>query len=273
MNRRNFTYGILAALFAGLTLSVVSFTGGPPAGRSGAPGDQTCQASCHSSFNLNSGPGSANITSNIPAEGYVPGQTYELTFNVSQTGISKFGFQGMVFSPAANTTIGTLATTSDSTQLISGSGRDYVEHTSAGTQKSTWTAEWTAPDAGSGDVEVYAAFVAANNAGGNSGDHVYTAQLSASEQIVSSIEGLAQRDVLRVVDLGPSLEVTFELPKAGEAQLQLINLNGQRMWASSATLNQSTYQTTIDKSTLTAGVYVLSAQTSGRVLTRKIIVR
>ncbi|MEL6696237.1 MAG: choice-of-anchor V domain-containing protein [Bacteroidota bacterium] len=273
MNRRNFTYGLLVALLGGFTLSVVSFTGGPPAGRTGAPGEQTCQASCHSSFGLNSGPGLASVSTDIPAEGYIPGQTYELTFSVSQNGISKFGFQGTVFSPTANGTVGTLATTSDSTQLISGSGRDYIEHNAVGTGKSTWKALWTAPEAGSGDVEIYAAFVAANNASGNSGDHVYTAQENIPEQIVSSIEGIERANVLRVADLGDQLAISFDMPQAGEVQLQLVSLSGQRIWSTQAQISQNTYQGTLDISTYPSGVYVLSAQTQGRILTRKVMIR
>ena len=84
MSSKKFTYVLLTMILASLTITVVSFSGGPPTGRTGAPGETTCQAGCHSSFALNSGSGSVSIASDVPETGYEAGQTYTITFNVSQ---------------------------------------------------------------------------------------------------------------------------------------------------------------------------------------------
>ena len=62
---------------------------GSPGGKTGSIGDNgvSCTA-CHYAGNGNG----ANITTNIPTSGYVPGQTYTVTASIQQNGISKFGF-------------------------------------------------------------------------------------------------------------------------------------------------------------------------------------
>src|SRR5262249_17828832 len=64
---------------------------GPPAGHTGAPGEQTCVV-CHSSFPLNSGTGT--VTINTPSS-YQPGQTYQITVQDQTTDQSRrrWGFQ------------------------------------------------------------------------------------------------------------------------------------------------------------------------------------
>jgi hypothetical protein len=125
-------------------------TGAPPA-KTGSPGDGSNCTECHG--------GTATtvtgwITSNIPASGYVPGQTYQITANNQITGSGKFGFE---VSPqnVAGTLLGTL-TAGVNSQLV-GSNK-YVTHTNANTSVSSWTFNWTAPAAGTGQVTFYGAF-------------------------------------------------------------------------------------------------------------------
>lgn len=68
---------VLAAVPAFIALFASS--NGSPGGRSGSPGDnnQTCTA-CHSGTAVNQ---TGWISTNIPASGYVAGQTYQLTLN------------------------------------------------------------------------------------------------------------------------------------------------------------------------------------------------
>src|SRR5436190_6159754 len=69
-----------AAFFGGsdLVRTVSSYSGGPPGGYTGAPGEQTCTA-CHEQ---NSGVGHFSITG--PAT-YIPGQTYQVQITQSTT--------------------------------------------------------------------------------------------------------------------------------------------------------------------------------------------
>lgn len=130
---------------------IAFYPNGAPAGYSGSPGDGKNCTECHG--------GTATsvtgwITSNIPVSGYVPGQTYQITATNNITGSGKYGFE---VSPQNNagTLLGTLAAGTNS-QLVG--GNKYITHTAASTSINTWTFNWTAPAAGTGDVTFYGAF-------------------------------------------------------------------------------------------------------------------
>ncbi len=134
-----------------LSSFVAFYPTGAPAAKTGSPGDGSNCTECHGGTPTTV---AGWITSNIPAGGYTPGQTYQITASNQLTGTGKFGFE---VSPqnAAGTLLGTLAAGTNS-QLV-GSNK-YVTHTSANTSNSTWTFNWTAPVAGTGQVTFYGAF-------------------------------------------------------------------------------------------------------------------
>jgi hypothetical protein len=156
---------------------VISMSTGSPGGMSGSPGDNTC-VQCHSSFALNSGSAIVNITSSIPASGYVPGSTYTITASAAQTGISKYGFE-------VHEALGSILVTNSTTTQHVGIGSNRITHKAAGTTVAvnsiSWSFDWVAPATGSGNATFYGAFVAANNGTGNNNDHVYTTNLVISE--------------------------------------------------------------------------------------------
>ncbi len=127
------------------------YPNGAPVGVTGSPGDGSNCTSCHG--------GTATttvglITSNIPASGYIAGQTYQITATNTLTGSGKFGFE---VSPqnVGGTQLGTLVAGSGS-KLVGGS--KYVTHSNATSSLSTWTFSWIAPVAGTGVVTFYGAF-------------------------------------------------------------------------------------------------------------------
>ena len=63
---------------------------GSPGGKTGSIGDNnnTCTGCHYAGISTN-----ATISTNIPSNGYIPGQTYTITTTVQQTGITKFGFE------------------------------------------------------------------------------------------------------------------------------------------------------------------------------------
>jgi hypothetical protein len=159
------------------------YSGGPPAGHTGAPGEQTC-VQCHSGT-LNSGPGSVTI-SGVP-ESYEPGQQITLTVRVQHPDRRRWGFQ-ITALDGQNNPAGTLSPVNRNlTKVASGTGslqgRIYVEHTTTGTfagqaQGAEWQVKWTAPDHDVGRVTFYAAGNAANNNHASSGDSIYTTAVS-----------------------------------------------------------------------------------------------
>ncbi|HQY66012.1 MAG TPA: hypothetical protein PLD38_01920 [Pyrinomonadaceae bacterium] len=145
---------------------------GPPASRTSAPGEQNC-TSCH-----NPGTGAGQFSITAPAS-YTPGQTYTIQVRHinADTTRKRWGFE--LTSLANNAMAGTFANIAATTKIIAGSGRSYIEQTTAGTFQNqlggaTWTFNWTAPTTNVGAVTFYAAGIQANNDGSESGDQTYT---------------------------------------------------------------------------------------------------
>jgi len=167
--------------------TVISYTSGPPTGKTGSPGDggSTCNG-CHSgTVNLVTG----WITSNIPTAGYIAGDTYTITLTAFGTTEVKFGFQATSEKLSDNSKTGTpILTNSAETQIV---GTDYVEHTTAGTTGSTgshtWSYDWIAPAVGTGDVAFYAAFNVSNNNAASAGDLIYISSLQLPELILENV--------------------------------------------------------------------------------------
>jgi len=120
-------------------------------GHTGSPGDGKNCTFCHGGT---ASPISGVISSNIPAAGYVPGESYTIT--VATSGSGRKGFQ---VSPQniAGDLLGTL--TAGTGNKLVGNGK-YVTHSSGVlTPNAEWSFVWTAPQAGTGDVTFYGAFV------------------------------------------------------------------------------------------------------------------
>jgi len=176
--------GFAFLFFVGLFSELISNPNGQEAGYSGEPGGKTCIA-CHNSFALNGGPGTPEITTNIPPAGYVPGETYTITARMTDQGINTFGFQATIFGDNSGVGAGTVQlTNTTTTRLMNGPVADYVTHTITGNQGQdslSWSFEWVAPPVGTQSATIYAAFVSADGQDGNQGDDVYTQTLQVQE--------------------------------------------------------------------------------------------
>lgn len=163
----------LAAVLLVVPALARAYSGGPPNGMSGAPGEGTCH-DCHASFGLNSGPG--NLTIAAP-DAFEAGMTYPIVITIEQTGQSRWGFE---FTPLGT---GTCTLIEPATvQIETEGGNTYVKQTSVGTYAgaqghAAWTFNWTAPAQPPDVVTFYAAGNAANGNGSANGDYIYTASL------------------------------------------------------------------------------------------------
>ena len=165
----------------------------------GSPGEKTNSAmdgqnctGCHSGT-INSGIGTATITTNIPASGYSIGNTYTITLTGIKTGCTKFGFE-LTAESGANK-IGNLIITDNTTKLAN--SNNAVTHKSSGTSGNStksWSMDWTASTNTSGSTIFYAALLFANNNGNNNGDNVFTTSLSVNEEIVNAIHDLSVKN-------------------------------------------------------------------------------
>ncbi len=166
-------YPFLAMLATPFILILLSNSSGSPGGKSGSPGDggNTC-TQCHG--------GTATtmtgwITTNVPASGYVPGQTYSITATATHSGAGLIGFE-LTVETDNGTKIGTLQITEPTRTKLTNLNK-AVTHTSGGTTPSgnsnSWTMNWIAPATAQGTIGIYAAFNAANGNGNTSGDVIY----------------------------------------------------------------------------------------------------
>jgi hypothetical protein len=150
-----------------ITVVITALSSGRDGPYSGSPGDNgvTCNI-CHIAGPVQTI--SNAVTTNIPSSGYVPGDTYTITLTITHPTNNTFGFQ-VTAENSSNAKVGTFVSTNNSTQAVNGATR--ATHTIAGNSGTnnsrTWTVNWIAPAAGTGDVTFYAAFNASNGSNGN----------------------------------------------------------------------------------------------------------
>lgn len=215
------------------------YSSGPPDGVAGDPPLYNNCTLCHTSFPVNSGDGTLQFT-NLPSE-YKPDSTYTLTINLSDPGQSRWGFEMTVIFSDGNQG-GVLAPANPTMVQISqgpGNQRDYVKHTSLGTQvghpSGTWDILWTSPPADSGPVDFYLAGNAANNSGTNSGDYIYAISASVPEQIVGIAENppiLPESHVLLSAfpnPFNPTISLNLSGAPAGQIRFEILNISGQTL--------------------------------------------
>lgn len=183
-------FGLAVALYIGWGAPVDAFSSGPPPSRTGAPAlgtfaaELTCTA-CHTSFPLNSGPGLLTITG-LPTS-YTSNQEVTVTITITQPERVRYGFEATALDDQGRRAGTLVLTDATRTQLRDGTGnfegRQYIEHTTAGTTPSgtnqnSWSFTWRAPEQSAGRVTFYVASNAGNGAGGNQGDYIYNASAS-----------------------------------------------------------------------------------------------
>ena len=146
-------------------------TSGAPAGKTGAPGEGNCTM-CHTG-SVNDGSPNSTITYNGNNNEYTPGDTYNMTLSITN-GAVKNGFQLVVLDSILEQNAGNInVTDAVNTQLISANNKDYLNHTSSGTNENSWNFQWTAPANDVGPVKIYYAYNVTNNAFNTGGDDIY----------------------------------------------------------------------------------------------------
>lgn len=253
---------ILVLFFAG-TL----YHSGSPGGRTGSPGDNgnNC-TTCHSGTpnNVNSW-----ITSDVPELGYIVGDTYNITATGTHIGVGRFGFELTAEDESGNKVGQFIVSGDGQTQLVN-NGKS-VTHTSSGITPNgstkTWTFQWIAPATDVGNITFYAAFNAANNNGGTSGDIIYLSSMTISE---SSI-GIHENNDNLEFSLFPNpsygdINVNHQLT---DAQIQISDINGKLVY------NQMTNEKNnkINLRHLDAGVYFVQLVNGNDKYTKKLIIK
>jgi hypothetical protein len=216
---------LLALLLPSLALA---YSGGPPNGLSGAPGEGTC-IQCHSGNGLNSGDGFFNIDGPMQ---FQAGETYTITVTLQDPGQQRWGFE---LSPLEH---GSLAAGDGLTQVSSSGGRSYAKQTGSGTFNGTadgpvsWSFDWTAPLDPPETVVFYAAGNAADGTGGTSGDFIYTT--SFSSELETSVAASPRPMGFTLLGnqpnpFNPDTEIVFALEQPQSARLEVYDLRGVRV--------------------------------------------
>ncbi len=239
---------------------------GGPSQSAGAPdgGNQTCAKSgCHA--------GTAQdrdnmITTTIPASGYIPGETYTITIGTSEGSVVKWGFQATVQDAAGNLQGSYIFTNSAQTQFPTqgNNTNKYVTHTSAGNSTTTpgsksWSFDWTAPAAGTGEISIYCTINASNNGNNSSNDLILKDVLSVSENISTSIQ-LEKAENLFTIFPNPSSGVQIKVTIPNETEFTIYNALGKQVLTKQ--MDQGLQQ--LDVSELPSGLYFAWIEVDGK---------
>ena len=199
-------YPLLLVIATPVILLLMSNSTGSIGGKTGSVGDNgtTC-TECHG--------GNATtipdwITTNVPAEGYTPGQTYIITATGTHAGVVKFGFE-LTVENSQGDKVGTLQLTDQARTRFTNSNQ-AITHTAAGNvpagDSNSWSMNWIAPFGVIGNVGIYAAFNAANGNGNNTGDIIYKSSIFISEAVPAP---LLESIVPNAADLGQVVNTTI----------------------------------------------------------------
>ena len=243
---------LLFAAGIAVLFSLLSNSGGSPAGRTGAPGDQTCSsASCHSGDNLNNGGASVEIALADELTAYTPGMATKVTISLSNAqDAGKNGFEILALDAEGNN-FGTWELIDENlTQTRSGSDmKEYVTHRAAGNSQTSWEINWVAPEAATDSVIFYVAVNDANNNGNRMGDNIYTTSLVVPSAEASSVEFLDAATVS-----------IFPNPVADQITIRSDRYDFERFGiydASGRQVRQGKFQAQLNVSNLETGLYTL----------------
>ncbi|CAN5561095.1 hypothetical protein BH10BAC1_BH10BAC1_14870 [soil metagenome] len=263
---------VVTICISDFTSTAHSNAGGAPTGKTGSPGDGSNCSGCHTGTAVTTTAGL--ITSTVPVTGYIPGTTYTVTTTIAVAGINKYGFQ---VSPQNTTGVqkGTLVVTNPTETKLIGTTGKYITHKSTGTAGSgtrTWTFDWTAPAAGSGNLKLYASFIAANGNSANSGDQVFLSSLVIIENLSAGIaESVVNADSWIVYPNPAKDKINLETidNENKVMSIEVMDITGKQLKTiSNEDLSQNQ---SINIADLQSGVYVLMINTEKGRITKKFI--
>lgn len=196
---KRITTTLKVAALAAVSTVFLANSGGSPGQRTGSAvdGAKTCatQGGCHANA---SAPilKQDMITTDIPATGYVPGESYKITLNPTKAGASRWGFEMMVQN-SSNEASGAFVSNTDG-NIVSGN-TDRITHkfaSGAGGDSKTWVLDWTAPTTADGDLQIFASVLAANGNGNTGGDQLIIDTLDISVNATASLSSVVSQEIV-----------------------------------------------------------------------------
>ena len=161
---------------------------GSPGGKTNSPLDGQNCTGCHSgNIEPNTGNNMGSLTTNIPATGYVIGDTYTITLNgVGGSLINKYGFELTAENLIGKS--GSFLITDNTTKLVN--NNNAVTHKTSGTSGNntkSWSMDWTPTANSTNSTTFYAALMLSNGNNNTSGDDVYALSLTVLEDQTTSL--------------------------------------------------------------------------------------
>jgi hypothetical protein len=162
-------------------------------------------------------------------------------------------------------------TNSTLTQLV-GTGGKYITHKTAGTSfpsgTATWTFNWTAPVAGTGNVTFYGAFNITNSNNLNSGDVIKLSTLLIPEDVSTGIAMAEKADMNFYPNpVTDKLYISGNEAEGSSVKINIINIQGQVV----KTISEFQVGSYIDVEDLSEGYYIVRVDTKKQTLVKKII--
>jgi hypothetical protein len=273
---------IYAALivFSGVTLfesfkplKVLKKDGAAP-GYTGSPGDslKNC-TSCHGGRAVKV---SGWITSNIPATGYTPGQTYTITTTNTEADGTRFGFE---VSPqnTAGDLLGTLVITDTAQTQLVGQGK-YITYTANGVDgffgAKTWNFNWIAPPKGTKDVTFYGAYNS-NFEGHKDGDKTFVSSLTVKE--VGSIGVADVAGIVNVFSMFPNpandhIYIQIDLNEPSNLLIDIADISGKQLTIIAQEKQTGKYEKQFNTQSLPNGNYFVRVFANGKMTTQKLAI-
>jgi hypothetical protein len=239
-------------------------------GKTGSPGENACNQ-CHNTNALNSGGGSVTISSpNMPNWVYFPGTTYVINVKVKKLGLGKFGFGFEALLPSgANGGLIQTASSANAKTLsatVLGNSRTNAVHKQPNhfAQDSlTFSFDWTAPVAGTGNITFYAAGNATNSANNSSGDFIYTTNQLVTEASTVDLQLLSASKSFVIFPNPSSDFITINLPEQASqlnTQVQIFDVKGALVHLQNIVNTNHLSNISLEVDFLNEGVYFVQLQ-------------
>jgi uncharacterized protein (TIGR03437 family) len=231
--KRKLVLAKTAVAMGAIPLLIWAHASGPDVGKSGVPGESTCNESgCHVGTALNGGGGSVKAT--FPGGlTYTPGVKQHIIVTISDPVQRVWGFQMTArLSSNTKTMAGSFASTDRFTAIVCGATATdpgevfldfgqpqncapskplaYVEHTLPGSSRlqagsQTYEFDWTPPATNVGDIKIYVAGNAANGNANETGDHIYTASYTLTAAAAGNTPAIQSNGVQNGASFQPGI--------------------------------------------------------------------
>lgn len=239
MRKVKFTFLMTLILLAS---QVFTYSSGPPAGNTNAPGETAC-GGCHGTATTSGTEWSGmTLTTTTSLGSLQPSTTYPMTLSFTSSSSNKIGFMLCALPGSAISSTGSLGTigvtNSIQTQSTTSGNRTYLTHTSNGTitatGSKTWTFNFTTPSSYNGGATFYVCVNATDGDNSSSGDEVFAKTFSVNVLPVKWLDLSAENQNGRnLVKWSTSMELNtayFEIESSLDAEnftsIQKVNAAG-----------------------------------------------